>query len=142
MRSAASGLFSFTPKSITRRREGPAKNFVFAICLARGDWTPAHFIESTVASIRQKVGKGHVICGLSGGVDSSVAAVLVHKAIGSQLTCIFVNNGVLRKNEFVKRAEKSARQVGTQLGRRRCNTTVSRETRRHHRSRNQAKNYW
>ena len=76
------------------------KNFVFGICGARGDWTPAHFIESTVGSIRQKVGSGHVICGLSGGVDSSVAAVLVHKAIGSQLTCIFVNNGVLRKNEF------------------------------------------
>jgi GMP synthase (glutamine-hydrolysing) len=76
------------------------KNFVFAVCGARGDWTPAHFIESTVQSIREKVGKGHVICGLSGGVDSSVAAMLVHKAIGSQLTCIFVNNGVLRKNEF------------------------------------------
>ncbi len=76
------------------------KNFIFNICGARGDWTPAHFIESTVASIRQKVGAGHVICGLSGGVDSSVAAVLVHKAIGAQLTCIFVNNGVLRKNEF------------------------------------------
>ncbi len=53
-----------------------------------------------MASIREKVGDGHVICGLSGGVDSSVAAVLVHKAIGDQLTCIFVNNGVLRKNEF------------------------------------------
>jgi GMP synthase (glutamine-hydrolysing) len=76
------------------------KNFIFSICGARGDWTPAHFIESTVASIREKVGKGQVICGLSGGVDSSVAAVLVHRAIGSQLTCIFVNNGVLRKNEF------------------------------------------
>jgi GMP synthase (glutamine-hydrolysing) len=77
------------------------RNFVFSICRAAGDWTPAHFIESTVASIREKVGNGHVICGLSGGVDSSVAAVLVHKAIGSQLTCIFVNNGVLRKNEFI-----------------------------------------
>ncbi len=75
------------------------RNFL-AMCGARGDWTPAHFIESTVASIRQKVGSGHVICGLSGGVDSSVAAVLVHRAIGGQLTCIFVNNGVLRKNEF------------------------------------------
>jgi GMP synthase (glutamine-hydrolysing) len=75
------------------------RNFL-ALCGARGDWTPAHFIESTVASIREKVGSGHVICGLSGGVDSSVAAMLVHKAIGSQLTCIFVNNGVLRKNEF------------------------------------------
>ena len=77
------------------------KNFVFSICGARGDWTPAHFIETTVAVIREKVGKDHVICGLSGGVDSSVAAMLVHKAIGSQLTCVFVNNGVLRKNEFV-----------------------------------------
>ncbi|MGO9289488.1 MAG: glutamine-hydrolyzing GMP synthase [Polyangia bacterium] len=77
------------------------KNFLFKICGARGDWTPAHFIETTVAAIREKVGKDHVICGLSGGVDSSVAAVLVHRAIGNQLTCIFVNNGVLRKNEFV-----------------------------------------
>ena len=76
------------------------KNFLFDICGARGDWTPAHFIESTVHSIREKVGADHVICGLSGGVDSSVAAMLVHKAIGKQLTCIFVNNGVLRKNEF------------------------------------------
>jgi GMP synthase (glutamine-hydrolysing) len=76
------------------------KNFLFGICGAAGDWTPAHFIETTVASIRAKVGKDHVICGLSGGVDSSVAAMLVHKAIGTQLTCIFVNNGVLRKNEF------------------------------------------
>jgi GMP synthase (glutamine-hydrolysing) len=77
------------------------RNFVFNICGAAGDWTPAHFIETTVASIREKVGKGQVICGLSGGVDSSVAAMLVHKAIGTQLTCIFVNNGVLRKNEFI-----------------------------------------
>jgi GMP synthase (glutamine-hydrolysing) len=76
------------------------RNFVFGICGAAGDWTPAHFIQTTVEGIRAKVGAGHVICGLSGGVDSSVAAVLVHKAIGSQLTCIFVNNGVLRKNEF------------------------------------------
>ena len=78
------------------------RNFVFGICGAKGDWTPAHFIESTVAAIREKVGKGHVLCGLSGGVDSSVAAVLVHRAIGNQLTCVFVNNGVLRKNEFTQ----------------------------------------
>jgi GMP synthase (glutamine-hydrolysing) len=76
------------------------RNFVFSICGARGDWTPAHFVETTVASIRKKVGTDHVICALSGGVDSSVAAMLVHKAIGSQLTCVVVNNGVLRKNEF------------------------------------------
>jgi GMP synthase (glutamine-hydrolysing) len=76
------------------------KNFALSICGGRGDWTPAHFVETTVASIREKVGQDHVICALSGGVDSSVAAMLVHKAIGSQLTCVFVNNGVLRKNEF------------------------------------------
>jgi GMP synthase (glutamine-hydrolysing) len=91
------------------------KNFVFAICGARGDWTPAHFIESTVHSIRQKVGSGHVICGLSGGVDSSVAAVLVHKAIGNQLTCIFVNNGVLRKNEFVSVQKNLRDKLGLNL---------------------------
>ena len=91
------------------------KNFVFAICGARGDWTPAHFIESTVSSIRQKVGDGHVICALSGGVDSSVAAVLVHKAIGNQLTCVFVNNGVLRKNEFVNVQKNLRDKLGLNL---------------------------
>jgi GMP synthase (glutamine-hydrolysing) len=64
------------------------------------NWTPQRFIDETVARIREQVGNGRVICGLSGGVDSSVAAVLVDRAIGKQLTCIFVNNGVLRKNEF------------------------------------------
>jgi GMP synthase (glutamine-hydrolysing) len=78
------------------------RNFLFRICEAKADWTPAHFIESTVSSIREKVGSGQAICALSGGVDSSVAAVLVHRAIGEQLTCIFVNNGVLRHNEFFK----------------------------------------
>jgi GMP synthase (glutamine-hydrolysing) len=78
------------------------KNFLFKICNAKADWTPAHFIESTVSAIREKVGTGQAICALSGGVDSSVAAVLVHRAIGDQLTCIFVNNGVLRRNEFFK----------------------------------------
>jgi GMP synthase (glutamine-hydrolysing) len=91
------------------------KNFVFSICGARGDWTPSHFIESTVDSIRQKVGTGHVICALSGGVDSSVAAVLVHKAIGNQLTCIFVNNGVLRKNEFINVQKNLRDKLGLNL---------------------------
>jgi GMP synthase (glutamine-hydrolysing) len=91
------------------------KNFVFAICGARGDWTPALFIETTVASIRERVGKDHVICALSGGVDSSVAAVLVHKAIGNQLTCIFVNNGVLRKNEFVNVQKNLRDKLGLNL---------------------------
>jgi GMP synthase (glutamine-hydrolysing) len=91
------------------------KNFVFAICGARGDWTPAHFIESTVSSVGRKVGSGHVICALSGGVDSSVAAVLVHKAIGNQLTCVFVNNGVLRKNEFVNVQKNLRDKLGLNL---------------------------
>jgi GMP synthase (glutamine-hydrolysing) len=78
------------------------RNFLFNIVGAKPDWTPQHFIQSTVESIRAKVSKDHVICGLSGGVDSSVAAVLVHRAIAGQLTCIFVNNGVLRQDEFAK----------------------------------------
>ena len=77
------------------------RNFVVDLCGARQNWTPEHFIATTVESIRQQVGPtGHAICGLSGGVDSSVAAVLVQRAIGDRLTCIFVNNGVLRKGEF------------------------------------------
>jgi len=78
------------------------KNFVFEICGLKANWTPQRFIDETVESIRRQVGSGRVICGLSGGVDSSVAAMLVHRAIGDQLTCIFVNNGVLRKDEFQK----------------------------------------
>jgi len=76
-------------------------NFVVDICGCKQDWTPDSFIETTVSELRQKVGNDKVVLGLSGGVDSSVAAVLLHKAIGSQLTCIFVDNGLLRKNEFV-----------------------------------------
>ena len=76
------------------------RNFVFDICGLKPTWSPLSFIEETIASVRETVGNGRVICGLSGGVDSSVAAELVHRAVGDQLTCIFVNNGVLRKNEF------------------------------------------
>ncbi len=76
------------------------ENFVMGICKCSGDWTPASFIESTVKELREKIGDEKVILGLSGGVDSSVAAVLLHKAIGTHLTCIFVDNGLLRKDEF------------------------------------------
>jgi len=86
----------------TRQGMELLRNFVLGICGAKPDWTCEHFIQSTVERIRAQVGKGHAICGLSGGVDSSVAAVLVAKAIGDRLTCIFVNNGVLRKDEFAK----------------------------------------
>ncbi len=75
-------------------------NFVLDICGCGSSWTPAHFIESTIEEIKEKVGDDKVILGLSGGVDSSVAAILIHRAIGSQLHCIFVNNGLLRKDEF------------------------------------------
>jgi GMP synthase (glutamine-hydrolysing) len=86
----------------TRQGTALLRNFLFRICNAKADWTPAHFVQSTVAAIKEKVGDAHAICALSGGVDSSVAAVLVARAIGDQLTCVFVNNGVLRKNEFFK----------------------------------------
>jgi len=83
------------------------RNFAMNICGAKPSWTPQHFIDATVAQVRQQVGSGRAICALSGGVDSSVAAVLVDRAMRdasgkSRLTCVFVNNGVLRKNEFEK----------------------------------------
>jgi GMP synthase (glutamine-hydrolysing) len=83
------------------------RNFALNICGAKPSWTPQHFIDATAAQVRQQVGRGRAICALSGGVDSSVAAVLVDRAMRdasgqSRLTCVFVNNGVLRKNEFEK----------------------------------------
>ena len=76
------------------------KNFVVDICGCKQDWTPATFIQDTVAKIKAEVGNGKVVMALSGGVDSTVAATLIHRAIGENLYCIFVDNGLLRKNEF------------------------------------------
>ena len=76
------------------------KNFVVDICGSRQDWSAASFVETTVAELKEQLGNDRVILGLSGGVDSSVAAVLLNKAIGNRLTCIFVDHGMLRKNEF------------------------------------------
>ena len=76
------------------------ENFLTKICSLEQTWTPDSFIESAIGELRKKIGEDKVILGLSGGVDSSVAAVLLHKAIGKNLQCIFVNNGLLRKNEF------------------------------------------
>ena len=78
------------------------KNFVVGICRCSQNWTPDSFVGSTVEKLKEKLGDDKVILGLSGGVDSTVAAFLLHKAIGKKLTCIFVDNGLLRKNEFNK----------------------------------------
>jgi len=75
------------------------KNFLYNICKAKGLFSPKSFVELSIEKIQKEVGDGNVVCGLSGGVDSSVVATLIHKAIGKRLTCVFVNNGVLRKNE-------------------------------------------
>ena len=99
---------------VAHTREGKEllRNFVVDLCGCKQDWTPEHFISTTVAHIREQVGEtGHAICGLSGGVDSSVAAVLVQCAIGDRLTCIFVNNGVLRKGEF-EQVQTTMRELG------------------------------
>ena len=78
------------------------ENFIVHICGCKQDWTPAAFAEETIKELQAKLGNDKVLLGLSGGVDSSVAGVLLHKAIGKNLTCIFVDNGLLRKNEFEK----------------------------------------
>jgi GMP synthase (glutamine-hydrolysing) len=85
---------------------GILRNFAYDVCGCTGDWTIASFIEEATERIRQQVGNGKVVCGLSGGVDSTVAAMLIHRAIGDRLTCIFVDNGLLRydeANQIVKR---------------------------------------
>ena len=76
------------------------ENFVVGICGSRREWTPDSFVESSVQELRAMLGDDRVVLGLSGGVDSSVAAVLLHRAIGDRLSCIFVNHGLLRKHEF------------------------------------------
>jgi GMP synthase (glutamine-hydrolysing) len=75
-------------------------NFLVDICGCAQDWTPDSFIETTIAALKEKLGDDKVVLGLSGGVDSSVAAVLLHHAIGKNLHCIFVDNGLLRKDEY------------------------------------------
>lgn len=83
----------------TPRGEQIFHNFLYEICKCAGTWTMGSFVEQTIRKVREQVGKGKVICGLSGGVDSAVTAAMLHKAIGEQLVCIFVDNGLLRKDE-------------------------------------------
>jgi GMP synthase (glutamine-hydrolysing) len=100
----------------TPRGKELLRNFVMGICGARGDWTAQQFIAETVRGVQERVGeRGRAICALSGGVDSAVAAVLVHKAIGERLTCVFVNNGVLRKNESEKVQQNLRDRLGLHL---------------------------
>ena len=102
MENAEKGLYAvqFHPE-VMHTQEGITmlRNFVMNICGCRGDWKMDSFVESAIRDLRERIGGGKVLCALSGGVDSSVAAVLLSKAVGKQLTCVFVDHGLLRKNE-------------------------------------------
>jgi GMP synthase (glutamine-hydrolysing) len=101
IKSSDTYCIQFHPE-VTHSTDGKQllENFLVDICGCHQDWTPDSFIETTIASLREKIGNDKVVLGLSGGVDSSVAAVLLHQAIGKNLHCIFVDNGLLRKNEY------------------------------------------
>ena len=106
----------FHPEVVHTPRGGELiANYVRDVCGAEADWTPGNFVEETVAAIRAQVGEGQVICGLSGGVDSAVAATLVHRAIGDRLTCIFVDNGLLRAREAEEVVDTFERHVHMNL---------------------------
>ncbi|MEN9936704.1 MAG: hypothetical protein RLZZ387_3283 [Chloroflexota bacterium] len=90
----------FHPEVVhTRFGRDLLRNFLYTVCGATGDWTASSFVSDAVARVRAQVGDGKVICGLSGGVDSAVAALIIHQAVGDQLTCVFVDNGLLRRGE-------------------------------------------
>lgn len=91
------------------------RNFTYRVCGASGNWTPANFVTDAVRRVQEQVGDGRVICALSGGVDSTVAAALIHKAIGDRLTCIFVDNGLLRRGEADRVRNVFARDLGVNL---------------------------
>src|SRR5690348_13060614 len=99
----------------TERGTELLRNFLFRVCKAERRWSGSAFIEETIEAIRRKVGQGRAICALSGGVDSTVAAVLVHRAMGDRLTNIFVNTGMLRKNEFADTLEMYRERLGLRV---------------------------
>ena len=102
MEDASRGLYAvqFHPE-VMHTEEGTKmlQGFIYGVCGCKGDWQMTSFVDETIAQLREKIGDGKVLCALSGGVDSSVAAVLLSKAVGKQLTCVFVDHGLLRKNE-------------------------------------------
>lgn len=102
---------------VTHTHQGPQilRNFLYKICGCHGTWKAASFIADAVASIQRQVGSGRAICGLSGGIDSTVAATLVQKALGDRLTCIFVNHGLLRLNEAEQNLELFGRHLGLRV---------------------------
>jgi len=102
---------------VTHTKQGRAmlRRFVLDICKSRADWTMPGFVDEAVARIRDQVGRERVILGLSGGVDSSVAAALIHRAIGDQLTCVFVDHGLLRLNEAQQVMDTFARNLGVKV---------------------------
>jgi len=118
MGDPARGLYGlqFHPEVVhTPRGKEIIRRFLYDVCGCQGDWTPGSFIEESVAAIRKRVGNDHVLCALSGGVDSAVTATLVHRAVEDQLTCVFVDTGLLRRGEAEQVVETFQRALGMRL---------------------------
>ncbi len=109
------GLQFHPEVSHTRQGSAILRNFLIEICGCHGTWTPFNFIEESVTQLQAQIEDGHVICGLSGGVDSAVAASLLHRALGDQLTCIFVDHGLLRQGEAAQVVETFKHELGIRL---------------------------